>query len=57
MSVIINDFEVVPQPPAAVQQDVASAPRAPEGPPPELEREIERVVRRLRSRRERIEAD
>jgi hypothetical protein len=57
MSVVINDFEVVPQAPATAQQDTANAQRAPEGPPPELEREIDRVVRRQREREARLRAD
>jgi hypothetical protein len=57
MSVIINDFEVVPEAPATAQQEAANARRAPEGPPPELEREIERVIRRKREREARVRAD
>jgi hypothetical protein len=56
-AVVVNEFEVVAQPPAAAQQDAASAQRAPQGPPPELLREIERTVRRLRERAARLEAD
>jgi hypothetical protein len=57
VSVVINDFEVVPQAPAAAQEDAANAQRAPQAPPPELEREIEHSVRRLRDRAERLRAD
>jgi hypothetical protein len=56
-SVVINEFEVVPQAPATAQRDVATAQTAPEAPPPEFEREIERALGRKRVRAKRLEAD
>jgi hypothetical protein len=57
MSVVINEFEVVPQAPATAQQEAATAQKPPEAPPPEFERELERVLRRMKLRAERVEAD
>lgn len=56
-SVVINEFEVVPQAPATARLEKANAQTAPQPPPPQFEHEIERIVGRKRDRAERLEAD
>jgi hypothetical protein len=56
MAVIINDFEVLVEPPAAPQQAGAGA--AAPAPAPRLRpEEIERIVRHFERRRARLRAD
>lgn len=53
MAIVINDFEVIAEPPPAPG---APAPQDVEGPPQPSAPEVERVLRRLAERLMRIEA-
>jgi hypothetical protein len=57
VSVVIEEFEVVPHAPAQARQEAATAQRPPQAAPPALARELERTIRKREARAERVEAD
>lgn len=57
MPVIINDFEIVDEPPAQARGTGTAAPVSPSAPPALRPEDIERIVRHFIERRARIAAD
>jgi hypothetical protein len=55
MAVVINDFEVVAEPPAGAERAEETAPAA--APAPPAPQEVELINRRLHERAERVRAD
>jgi hypothetical protein len=54
VSVVINEFEVVPAQPQ--QEQVGPPPPPAPGPGPEVEEELDRILRRVKSREHRLKA-
>ena len=57
MAVIINEFEIITEPPADAQEQVARPAAAPQASPLLQPQEIERIMRHQRKRMARVWAD
>ena len=56
MTVVINEFEVVPAEPRSAQPEAAAPDQAAAKPPKDPERELDRMIRKRRARAARLMA-